>query len=291
LGTSKLKNTAAPQVAGYILQLERALFHLGTAAANVAVAVELVDDVATTRNGRVLLQEQDKNSVKPDKQLLGDRSKALWHTLRIWLEQRRGTDSAQCQHYLIVTSTAVDTSIASMLKDVSTGNCEPTTVIQALRAEGNKRSKSEIQGIINEVLEYGDKELEELISRVEIVDSFDARQSRNDIANGLAIDPRVDAEVIIDNLLGWLTRTLREFWQTGRPGLISREACVRQCREVENLQGRQRFLPRPARDVPVEASDRATALARPFVEHLSRIRAEDDDVSCCRFEGQLRIEF
>ncbi|WP_425523289.1 ABC-three component system protein [Microvirga terrestris] len=60
--------------------------------------------------------------------------------------------------------------------------------------------------------------------------------------------------------------------------MISRDACVRQCREIERLQARQRFLPRPARDLPIGNVDRDRALTRPFVEHLSRTDAEEDDI-------------
>jgi hypothetical protein len=60
----KLKNNAAPQAAGYIRQLERALYHLALAGHDDSVAVELVDDVSVSKNSQTILQEQDKNTVR-----------------------------------------------------------------------------------------------------------------------------------------------------------------------------------------------------------------------------------
>jgi hypothetical protein len=265
-------------MAGYILQLERALFHLGKAQADVSIAVEHIDDVSITRGRQTLLQEQDKNSVNLDTEILGDRSKALWRTLQIWLIQHQDSGGAFCERYLIVTNTPVNTPIATLMKGITSGLSLPHEVVSALRAAGNSKSKAKIQQIIDEVLAFDDEVLTELVSRIEIIDNFDAGRSRREIANGLAIDPRVDAEIILDALLGWLTRTLREAWQAQQPGMISRDACIRQCREIERLQARQRFLPRPARDLPIGNVDRDRALTRPFVEHLSRIDAEEDDI-------------
>lgn len=274
----KIKNTAAPQMAGYILQLERALFHLGKARADVSVAVEHVDDVSLARGRETLLQEQDKNSVNRGTEILGDRSKALWRTLQIWLAQRMDGTGIYCERYLIVSNTPVNSPIAILMKGIASGSSQPREIIAALRAAGRPRTKAKIQQIIDEVLAYDDDALAELIARIEIIDQFDAGKSRREIANGLAIDPRVDAGIILDALLGWLTRTLRSAWQDQRPGIISRQACVRQCREIERLQARERLLPRPARDLPIEDIDRDRALARPFVEHLSRIDADEDDI-------------
>jgi hypothetical protein len=275
---SELKNTAAPQVAGYILQLERALFHLARAEAGVSVAVEYVDDVSLSRAGRTILQEQDKHSTEVSKEIFGDRSKALWRTLQIWLTQRRQAEGSLCERYLIVSNTHVGSPIADLIKGTSMGTRTTSEVVAALRSAGAARSRAKIQQIIDDVLSYNDEILEDLIIRIEIVDRFEAGQSYLEIANGLAIDPRMDVQVILDALLGWLTRILRVAWQLGQPGMISRDSCIRQCREIERLQARQRFLPRPASHVVVADVDRTRALARPFVSHLNRIEADDEDV-------------
>lgn len=80
---SRHDNPVAAQAAGYILQLDRVLHHLALAASSdVAVAVEHVDDVVIMRDGKVILVEQDNSSFQTTVQLLANRSRAFWRTLR-----------------------------------------------------------------------------------------------------------------------------------------------------------------------------------------------------------------
>jgi hypothetical protein len=278
ISPSELKNSAAPQAAAYIFQLERALYHLSRAEAGVSVAVEVVDDVSLHRADGTFVQEQDKHSTDPNKELLGDRSKALWRTLQIWTTQRSNDPTSKCERYLLVTNTVAAAGIVSSIKKMASGHSNADDVIGAMRTCGAIKSRAKIQEVINDVLGHSDQILKDIVSRIEIVDSIARGASYSHIANGLAIDPRMDTQAITDGLLGWLTRALRTAWEANQPGIISRAACVRQCRELERLQARQRFLPRAARDVIVAEADRSKALARPFVDHLNRIEAEEEDV-------------
>ena len=271
-------HTAAPQAAGYIFQLERALYHLSCSASDVSVAVEYIDDVVQLKNGIPLIQEQDKNTVRPGVDLLGDRSNALWRTLQIWVNQHRETGFFS-QRYFIVTNSEASGPIASLLKQqYLNGGIGPKDVIEALRKEGTQRSQAKVVEIMKDVLSCEDLVLADLVGRIEIVDGFYSPEARDEVANGFAIHPRVDQSAVLDSLLGWLTRTLMAAWREQKPGLVSRKACIQQCREIENLLARERFLPRPSRDIRVGNADRDQALTRPFVEHLSRIEADDDDV-------------
>lgn len=247
-------------------------------AADVSVAVEAVDDVSLHRAGDAIAQEQDKHSSTATKEILGDRSKALWRTLQIWITQRANNPNSKCDRYLLVTNTTVDTGIANSIKRLSRREVDLSETLDALRAMGKVRSTAKVQQIINDVLQHSDVALGELLSKIEIVDRVERSSNAAHIANGLAIDPRMDERAILDALLGWMTRTLRESWDADQPGLISRAACIKQCRELEKLQARQRFLPRASRDVIVADADRDRALARPFVNHLNRIEAEEEDV-------------
>ena len=135
-----------------------------------------------------------------------------------------------------------------------------------------------MQQIIDEVLRHTDDELLKLVSRIEIVEARNEQSDRDELANGLGLDPRYDPTVTLDALLGWLTNTLQEAWRAGNPGMISRTACISQRREIEDAFARRRLLPKPAREVPVAQQDRARAMTRPFVHHLGRIAAEEEDI-------------
>lgn len=278
-----INNTAAAQTAGYILQLERALHHLAHAGVGAAVAVEHLDDVVVLRDGKVILQEQDKSTANAGARLLADRSKAIWRTLEIWLLQRESTGSVPCERHLFFVNRPVETAIATLLKQRTRGEATSAEVLAAFRAEGapptNKAKKPTLaQALIDRVLARSDDNLLDLIDRIEVVEAIEAAKDRSAMANGLGLSPRANTDDILDGLLGWLTRLLREEWAAGRPGIVTRAAVLLQKDALQARQARSRLLPRAASDVRVSESDRAGALSRTFVEHLGRIEAADDDV-------------
>lgn len=278
-----INNTAAPQAAGYILQLERALHHLAHAGAGAVVAVEHLDDVVVLKDGKALLQEQDKSTSTSGARLLSDRSKAIWRTLEIWLLQREQPNAIACERYLFFVNQPVETPIATLIKGRMRKEAMTADVLAALRAEGTppkRKSKkvTQAQALIDRVLKRSDDDLSVLIDSIEIIEASNPAEDRFAMANGLGLSPRVNADDILDGLLGWLTRMVREAWGDGRPGLITRGAVLQQKDALQARQARGRLLPRAASDVVVSDADRAGALSRTFVEHLGRIEAEDDDI-------------
>lgn len=282
-GLAAINNTAAPQAAGYILQLERALHHLAHAGVGAVIAVEHLDDVVVLKDGKAVVQEQDKSTATPSARLLSDRSKAIWRTLEIWLLQQETPEAIACERYLFFVNRPVETAISTLLKKRKLGEASAAQVLVALRAEGTAPSKkttkvTQAQALIDRVLQRSDDELLDLIGRIEIVEAGDPAEDRAAMANGLGLSPRANAEDILDGLLGWLTRLVREEWNAGRPGMVSRAAILLQKDALQARQARSRLLPRAASDVRVSDADRAGALSRTFVEHLGRIEAQDEDV-------------
>lgn len=275
---TKLNNTASAQAAGYILQLERALRHLAFADANASVAVEHTDDVVVIRDDKITVQEQDKSTSKDGNQLLGDRSHALWRTLQVWLAQRVCGDSQTCECFLLFVNRPVSTPIAKLLKARMTGEVAASDIVAALRKAGKGKRSTKIQGLIDNVLRYQDSDLEALIELIEIVEEQKEEIDRAEISNRLGISPRANANDILDGLLGWITRRLRADWNEGRPGIITRREVLAQSFALQNQQARSRLLPRASSEVVILPADRERAFARPFVEHLGRIEADDEDI-------------
>ena len=172
-------NTAPAQAAGYILQLDRALHHLALAVSgDLAVAVEHVDDIATMRDGKVVLVEQDKSSFRPDAKLLADRSRAFWRTLQIWLRHREGPDGEYVERRLFFVNQWVSSPIATLLKARAAKEIEAADVVKTMRDIGGRRSKSRVQEIINDVLARSDDDLISLIATIEIVEAGDPVSER-----------------------------------------------------------------------------------------------------------------
>ncbi len=275
---SELKNTAPAQAAGYILQLERALNHLAHAGPNAAVAVEYVDDVVVIRDGKVVIQEQDKSSAKRNTDILPDRSKALWRTLQIWLSQRSSAGGQACERFLFFVNNPILTPVATLMKARSNGKATASQVVAGLRLAGSGRPGTKIQALIDDVLSRSDADLEALIELVEIVEEGDTGTDRTAMANSLGLNPRANVDEILEGLFGWLTSCLRAAWREGRPGVITRKEILAQSFALQSRQARSRLLPRASSEVRVAPADREHALARPFVEHLGRIDAEDEDI-------------
>ncbi|WP_247830658.1 ABC-three component system protein [Bradyrhizobium sp. 200] len=273
------ESTAPAQAAGYILQLDRALHHLALAASReIGVAVEHVDDIAAMRDGKVILVEQDKSSSRPAVQLLANRSRAFWRTLQIWLEHCESPDGQYVERRLFFVNQWVSSPIAMLLKDRTKKTIEVADVVKAMRQIGAKRSRSKIQEVIDDVLSRSDEDLAALVKTIEIVEADDPVSERAKLANGLGLDPRADADDILDGLLGWLTTKVRTEWSEGRPGMITRNQILIQSHALQDKQAKSRFLPRPSADIVVSDEARKGALARNFVEHLGRISAEREDV-------------
>jgi len=272
-------NTAGPQSAGYILQLDRALHHLATAgAAGDVVAVEHLDDVAVLRDGKLILAEQDKNTSNPSARVLNDRSRALWRTLQIWLQLREAPEGRDCRRHLLFVNQWRATPLATLLKDRVAQSTPTATIVAALRDAGAKPGKAKIDLIIADVLKRDDDALTALIEAIEIIEADIPAAARSVVANGLALHPQADVDIIIDGLLGWLTTKVRTDWSNGHAALITRQEILLQSHALQDLQKKSRFLPRPSGDVAISEDDRERALARNFVGHLGRIAADQEDV-------------
>ncbi len=276
---STATNTAAPSVAGCLFQLERALVHLAEPM-NDAVAVEHIDDVTAFQGFAVAAQEQDKHTVSPRRKVLTDRSHALWRTLQIWVHQRRS--GARCAKYLIACNSEVAGPIVDCIKKLAANDGTPQDVITALRhagrSERRRSAPSEVQVIIDDVLKEDDASLAALVASIRIVDGNEASDWRAPVVRGFGLDPDLDHAAILRGLFGWLAEVLLDAWRRLEPGVVSRENAVRQCRALEQSHRRQRLLPRPASQVPVDHEERSRAMARRFVHHLTRIDATADDV-------------
>lgn len=272
-------------ISGVFLQLERALFHLSHAGFGEAVAVELVDDVSRHKDGVVTLQEQDKNTLSRGKKILGDRSMDLWRTLQIWVQGYRDSNRF-CGCYLLVTNANPAGAVSNALRLTGDNSNRADLIVEALRAAAvpskGRRSKanaaSKIQTVIDDVMGLGEDRLRDLADRIELVESFDSTAARPDVAARLGISPDVERDVVLNALMGWLVEELKTNWSVGEPGMITKEACLRQVRAIELQVVRRRLLPRPASEITVPEAEMIRARARPFVDHLGRIEAEPDEV-------------
>jgi hypothetical protein len=268
-------------MAGYVFQLDRAFSYLASAGPREKIAIEYIDDVSVHVENQTaaLVQEQNKNSIQPKATVLGDRSHALWHTLEIWLNQIKENPTGICSRYVLATNKPVSSPLASLIKLQPRTASRLVDLVASMRVTGKapKGQKTKIQATIDTVLSFSDAELTKLLSRVEVTDSVPVIDL-DQLANGFGIPSAFDTETVLNSLRGWMITSLRMSWGAGLPGMIGRASAITQCRQIESHMARQRLMPRPASEVPVTAPDRVSAQSRPFVDHLQRISAGDEDI-------------
>lgn len=248
------------------------------------MAVELVDDVSRHKNGKATTREQDKNTLDGDRGMFADRSFDLWRTLQIWTTDFRASGTF-CSHYLLVTNTQATGRIADALRVAVSLPDRAAAIVTAMhdaaQAERKRRKRKEpskIQAIIDDVMTLPSDNLQNLASRIEIVEGFDYNGMRQELATRLGISPDVERDAVLTELLGWVVETLKTAWDTGDLGIITKEACLRQIDAIERRMVRRRFLPRPSSEVSVGDAEVVHARGRQFVDHLGRIEVEDDEV-------------
>ncbi|WP_152662646.1 ABC-three component system protein [Devosia soli] len=179
---------------------------------------------------------------------------------------------------MIVTNVVAEGAIASALRAFAKNEVSIADVLLTARTAGKGRAGTQIQALINEVLGRSDDQLSTLLSRVELVENVSWPEARAIIANGFAIDPGVDQQVVVQGLLGWMTETLVTAWRNGEVGMISRTACLKQVHAITRQLVRQRLLPRPAADVTVSEVEHRAAQTRDFVARLVEVRADDETI-------------
>lgn len=267
------KQDAAGPMAGYLFQVERAVFHLADAAsAKAVVGIETLDDVVVLEGDQVVIREQDKHTIS--KGSLTARGAGFWRTLGIWLDE-----STPASKYFLTTTRTVSSPFLNALLPGT--QRQLSKLAQQLRAEGSAAKKNAgVKALVDAVLAHRDDELKAVLARIElhVVKAPDATL-RSHLVARLALRSGVDGDAVIDRLFGWVARGLLKSWRHGKPGRIARQAFVNQCRAIESQLERARILPRPSSEVPVTDRDRDSTRGKTFVAHLQAIQADEDDIA------------
>lgn len=281
----KARHEAAGSMAGYLFQIERALYHLAEAVSNsTTIGVETLDDVVVFDGESVRIREQDKHSLGTAS--LSSQSRALWRTLSIWL-----SDSRRAEAYFLVTTRAVSSPLLSSLLSTSTVRPSPFTLVRSLQQAAKKIKDPDVASIAADVLSHP-AELRVVLGRVRIhiVETHDELMWSS-IAARLALRDDVDQAAILDQLFGWVSRQLLKKWRSGAPAFLLRRDLVMLCRKAEARLVRTRIVPRSGAVVPVTAADVEAARVRHFVDHLELVKADEDDLNqAIRHFIQFNIE-
>jgi hypothetical protein len=282
------KHSAAGASAGFAYQFERALSWLAESPAGSMIGIETDDDVAVARADGSRLLEQDKHSIQEDAKPFGDRSKGLWNTLSTWIGALDSKEvDGETTRFLMVTNNALPDGIAQKISRAES-EADIDDCVAALQSVA-KNAPEHIKKLVPRVTrQESRKNLRTLISRCKLADGSKAtagKELRKVTISRLQLPAWCSelSDSILDELLGWLHKTVLESWTQGQPGWIQRDHFVNQLHAIINRRKREITRERAEYLIPVPADKIGEERARPFVKQLHLITDDDSLV-----DGSIR---
>ena len=274
----KNSHSAAGQMAGYLFQPERALYHLATSSRGSVVGIETLDDIAVVSKDGSIKLEQAKHYVS-GKEPLTDRSKELWNSLKIWLDgiQQEEIDPEKTEFFL-VTNKIITKGIVFDLMSLGDDETSRANVVAKLRVAGQGPSES-LKEIFSSVLGYADEELKQLIGRIRIIDgnASHGAELRKEIADKLHLAQGTDDEIVV-SLLGWVHDTTLTLIRAGKPALLAREAFDERLRRITYRYQDTRFVQETEEAlISVSEQQRQARKGKLFVKQLQWLGLQDND--------------
>jgi hypothetical protein len=276
-----LSSHSAPGAnAGFSYQFERALYWLAQSPAGFVIGIETDDDVAFRGSGDSRLLEQDKHSIRDGAEPFGDRSKDLWNTLAIWLDALEAKEVfAETTIFLMVTNKMLPDCIARRIGSAKS-EVEVTKCLAALEMAAKKPPKSILPLVDRVLLKTSHAHLRSLLLKCEMVDGSQKAagpELRKDTIARLQLPQwcSVDADSIINELLGWLHSSALSAWQQGHPAWVQRDHFVNYFHAVIDRRKRQIARERAENLIPVTDDKIGQAKARPFVKQLYLVTDDD----------------
>ncbi len=271
-------------VAGYLLQIQRALWRLADAPLDAAVGVETCDDVATLTPDGLMESEQDKLTLSALGSPLSNRSEDLWKTLRIWCNSwKNNKHTGRELKFFFVTNRNCVGSVLKLLCSNDRPEETDKEVLAALKAEAKHNSapaKGSLQDLINTVVEFGDDVLLAVISAT-IVQSgpgFVDSDLVDKTISRLHVHPAVECSEVYRSLLGWMVEILLNKWKAGEEGWVQRSEFDSQLGAITQTLLRHKICARASRVIPVSADDKDDARQHRFLLHLSLIEMDEQSI-------------
>lgn len=272
-------HTAAGPLAGFLFQLERALWHLAKSPSGARVGVETFDDVALELATGQQTREQDAHSIV-DSNPLTDRGKKLWKTLDIWLSAIDNEElDLSLTEFHLVTNVVLESGLAAALVGFDRDPDSVPAIVLKLREAGQNPSET-IREYATRVLSHSDNEIKALVARLRVLDATCSvhgaglRQALKDILHL----PVASADEIIQSLVGWINDLVLKLLRDGKPAWISRDAFSEHYRRLLIRFSDKIFIHETAEAlIPVSEKERAAQKHCLFVKQMQWVGLSEAD--------------
>lgn len=279
-----LNNHSAPgSNAGFIYQFERALLWLAHSPAGALVGIETDDDVAVRTSGGGAVLEQDKHTITEDRQPFSDRSHDLWNTLCIWLEAvDDGEVLIASSQFWMVTNKRLPECLAKQIGRAKTSD-EIATCVRALESIGKAPSATIKDQALRVLHPSSRANLVKLVECCHLADAGQGsggRELRDQTIAKLQLPQwcAAMADAILDELHGWLERTVMTSWGQRKPAWIARDHFVNQLHAILARLARQIKRERSEHLIPVSDEKVGQNRGRPFVKQLFMVSDDDSSI-------------
>ncbi len=279
----KESHTVPGSQAGSMFQPVRALHWLATAPRGATVGVETEDDVTVLleSGGKTRkIREQDKTSTQDKSLPYGDKSESLWNTLAIWVNAvKSGEVELEFTQFFLVTNKDIRANGLALQMSKADNETKASECYNRLvTIRSTMKGGSKVDQKAKEVMALGKEDLCKLIHQI-TCEKFSAvlgSKDRAEIASKFHLTERESHDIIIDQLIGWLSTTLISMWNNGKPGWIHREAMDNQLDRLRGELRRKRFRASPARELLISEEEKNKQIEKLFVKQLEIISAEED---------------
>lgn len=280
---SSTRHSAPGANAGFTFQFERAFYWLAQSPAGAVIGIETDDDVTIAYADQRRVLEQDKNSIRPDGQPFGDRSKDLWNTLAIWLDAIESKQvTLTTTSFMMVTNKVLPVCAAKRINDAKDTTAAELCIVTLEKAGTDP--PAHIAKLVNRVLRPQSREvLTQLLIAVTLADGENGTagpELRNKTISHLQIPEwcRAASDSVADELLGWLHKTVLDAWQHNQPAWVQRDHFINQLHAIIAKRQRQLIRERAEHLIPVTDENVGKERGRSFVKQLHLITDDENIV-------------
>lgn len=214
--------TAAGQLLGYQLQLQRALVHLLRSGRGSSVSVEVTGDVAVMLGNGDKLEEEDKSSLSSNP--VTNKSTDLWKTFYNWINALNdGSINFEKTKFILYANHQGDKGIVDALSDAQS----PDQINKCIGAVESLFESLEtthpIHSYLSHVLGHKDA-FREIVGSFEfIVGSKTGSEEVHQVLSEIILVPQHHVDYIHDELLGWITNYVMDRIASNKPAIVSGE--------------------------------------------------------------------
>lgn len=232
-----MRDSAKGSISGYLYQFDRAFTLLcDITEAGAFISIEEIDDVAVhSKEGTILIVEQDKNSIADSGTTFEDTSKDLWRTIEIWIQKIKAKTLNTSTKFHCSTNKIIPNN--SLLKyivqnkesfELILKRIEKLKKAQEKKLENYKEKEGKKGTYVKKILSLIDfalaneTELKIIVTNLSVYNNTDIKK---DIIAKLRISSfsEEQQEIIYNNLYGWILSTCKFRWNNNSHAQITKE--------------------------------------------------------------------